>query len=42
MELGYFDGHPGTTAEISKLTREQLEEIAKILVQRYPLGEKAK
>jgi hypothetical protein len=42
MDLGLYDGPPGLTAQVSKLSREQLEEIAMILIQRIPLGEKAK
>ena len=42
MDLGFYDGHPGLSTELSKLSSEQLEDIAKILIQRSSLGEKTK
>jgi hypothetical protein len=34
LDLGYFDEPGGFSAEIRKLSTEQLEEIAKILLKR--------
>jgi hypothetical protein len=34
MELGHFDGYPGLSMQLGKLSRDQLEEVATILLQR--------
>jgi hypothetical protein len=43
MDRGDLEGgYSGFSAELGKLSREQLEEVAAILLERYSRGDKAK
>ena len=43
MDRGDFEGgYSSFSLELAKLSREQLEEVAAILLERYSLGEMAK